>query len=177
MSTLKEIEERQNRMYKLIDQMYAEDDMTKMLQVVQLLENEARELEKVVTAFQEKADREYAKMNKKAPTIEVVLTPEQRQRVLKETGVTMTSVLIQDEVGARNAAMPNTPRAVIEAEALRQARAMKSNEAALKEAEAKIASCIEEIEAGGPLYVEAVAKMKQDPRVMAILDVRKKQTP
>jgi hypothetical protein len=173
MSTLKEIEERQQRMYRLIDQMYAEEDMNKMLQVVQQLEKEAYDLQDVALAFQAKMEKQHGKA--KVGRFEVVLTPEQRQIIMKETGIAMTTVWIDDQGGTRNQAMPVTNPQQILAEALIQAHAMKAEKPAIEAAKQKIASSIAEIEQGGPLYIEAVAKMKQDPRVAEILAVDKKK--
>jgi ribosomal protein L18E len=172
MSSLKEIEERQQRMYKLIDQMTSQEDMTLMLQVVQQLEKEANELQAAALSFQEKMEKMYGKSQTGA--FEVVLTAEQRQRVLKETGVDMASVWIEDLGGARNAAMPMTRRDEIEAEALRQARALKEEQPAREAAQREIEEAMAEIEAAGPLHAELLAQVKQDPRFRDALDVNKK---
>src|SRR5262245_1338455 len=111
MSTLKEIEERQKRMYQLIDQMVAEEDLTRMLQIVQRLESEAKLLEAAGLAFQAKMDKQFPKPRPSG--FEVVLTPEQRSRILKATGVNMDTVLVPDNSGALNKGMPQTHPDVI----------------------------------------------------------------
>jgi hypothetical protein len=167
MSTIKDIEQRRERMYQLIDQMNEEEDMTRMLQIVQLLEKEAEELQVAAVAFQAKMDKANPKST--VGRFEVVLTQEQRQVVMRETGVAMTSVWIDDQGGTRNTAMPETLPPVILEEALAQARATKARGPVMEANERKIAAAIAEIEEGGPLYHDAVAKMKQDPEVMKIL--------
>jgi hypothetical protein len=143
MSTLKEIEQRQQRMYKLIDKMNAQEDMTAMLEVVKELEIEAAGLETAVLDFQAKMEKQTAKTQKGA--FEVVLTPEQRQRILKETGVDMRTVWIQDQGGSRNAAMPATLPPVIEAEALKQARERKTGEPAKAAAKKAVDDALDEV--------------------------------
>jgi hypothetical protein len=172
MSTLKEIEQRQERMYKLIDKMNAQEDMTAMLEVVKELEEEARGLENAVLGFQAKMEKETPKTRKGA--FEVVLTPEQRQRILKETGVDMRTVWIQDQAGVRNAAMPLTQPEIIEAEALKQAREQKALEPAKQAAKRQVDEALAEIEALSPTHAELVARVKADPRFQDAIDVNKK---
>jgi hypothetical protein len=173
MSTLKEIEKRQEKMYKLIDEMYAEEDMTKMLMIVQQLEKEAGELQEVCFAFQEKMDKMYPK--KTVPRFEVVLTKEQREIIFKETKIKMETVTIEDMGGSRNAAMPITHPSQILKEALRQAREMAAVQPIKEAAQKKIAAALADVEAGGPLYAEAVAKFKADPVNQKILSWDKKK--
>jgi len=161
MSSLKEIEERQKRMYKLIDQMTAEEDLNRMLQTVQLLEQEAKELEAAAMAFQDKMTKQYPKPPKGA--FEVVLTGDQRQRILKATGVAMTTVLVDDKSGSMNSAMPSTQPAVIEAIALRQANEKKVREEAEIAARAALERQLRELEEVNELVAEQVAIKKRDP--------------
>jgi hypothetical protein len=172
MSSLKEINDRQQRMFKLIDQMTAEEDMTKMLQIVQQLEQEAKELETTALAFQAKMEKQYGKPRR--PMFEVVLTPEQRQRILKETGVNMTTVWIEDAGGGLNAAMPTTEPGHIEAEALRQARMMKATEPAKAQARKQIADALAEIEAAGPLHADVANQVRNAPWFKDITNFDKK---
>jgi|SoiMethySBSTD1v2_1073268.scaffolds.fasta_scaffold226412_4 hypothetical protein len=172
MSTLKEIEQRQQRMYKLIDEMNAQEDMTAMLEVVKKLEVEAQGLETALTDFEAKMEKQTPKIQRGA--FEVVLTPEQRQRILKETGVDMRTVWIKDQGGARNAAMPATLPPVIEAEALKQAREQKALEPARQAAKRQVDQALDEISNQSPMHAEAVAKVKADPRFQKAIDVNKK---
>ncbi len=172
MSTLKEIEQRQERMYKLIDQMNAQEDMNAMLQIVQQLEQEAKELESAALAFQAKMEKQYGKSRR--GSIEVVLTPEQRQKVKRETGIDMTSVIIDDQSGVLNTAMPITLPPAIEAEALRQAHAMKAEKPAKEAAKKQVEEALAEIEALSPMHAELVAKVKADPRFQDAINVDKK---
>jgi hypothetical protein len=173
MSSLKEIEERQMRMYQLIDKMVAEEDLTTMLQIVQQLEQEAKELEAAAVAFQDKMNKTYPPKPKGA--FEVVLTPDQRQRVLKATGVNMGSVFIQDITGAINVTMPTTAPEVIEEEAMKQARARKIEEEAWARGDAQVADSLAAIEVQSELHAAEVAKLKQDPRFRAALGLDRKK--
>jgi hypothetical protein len=162
MSSLKEIEERQQRMYQLIDRMVAEEDMNAMLQLVQALENEARELEAAGKAFQAKMDKQYGKPA--AGGFDVVLTPEQRARVLKETGVTMDVVHVPDVSGSMNAAMPYTAPPQIEAIALQQALEQKTEREAREASRNRVEQMLRELESQNELVAAQVANLRQDPQ-------------
>lgn len=162
MSSLKEIEERQQRMYRLIDQMVVEEDMTKMLQIVQVLEQEAKDLQAAGEAFQAKMDKQYGKPRR--PGFEVVLTPEQRARIMKATGVAMTTVFIQDQSGALNASMPQTDPDRIERIAMQQAGEKKLFEEAAVKARNEVERLLRELEAQGPLVAEQVQLLRNDPK-------------
>ncbi len=161
MSSLKEIEERQQQLYRLIDQMNAEEDMTRMLQTVQLIEQGAKELEAAALAFQSKMDQQFGKRPQGA--FEVVLTPDQRARILKATGVAMTSVLVDDTTGVANAAMPTSRPEQIEAIALRQAQQRKLEEEAEIAARAQVERTLRELEMQNLLVADQVARLREDP--------------
>lgn len=158
MSSLKDIEERRDRMFKLVDAMHAQEDMTAMLQIVAQLEQEAKDLDKSIRTFQEKMEKEWGKMRR--PAFEVVLTPEQRQRITRETGIQMQTVWIDDVGGGLNAAMPTTHPEQVEAEALRQARALKAAEPAKAAARKQIADGLAAIEAAGPLQADVANQVR-----------------
>ncbi len=171
MSSIKEIEERRKRLLALGAQIQREEDMTRMLQLVQQMEQEAKELEDVAEVFQ-------AKMSAQAKTpkggFEVVLTPEQRTRVMKETGVSMTTVFIEDPSGNMNRSMPSARPAEIEAEALRQAKLRQVQGKARDEARLAVERQLHELEIQHEPNAEAVAKLRQDPKFKALLDFGKK---
>jgi DNA polymerase III alpha subunit len=162
MSSLKEIEERQQRMYQLIDKMVAEEDMTIMLQTVQLIEAEARALEAAAMAFQAKMTKESGKPA--TGGFEVVLTPEQRARILKATGVNMETVFVEDLTGSLNVTMPQTHPAQIEAIALKQAWTKAYDKMAADAGRAQVERQLMELEAQNELVAAEVAKLRQDPR-------------
>src|SRR5215831_653827 len=105
MPTIKDIEERQKQLMALHDELQREEDMTRYLQIVQRMENAARELEAMAVAL----DSELTRRQKRSKgQIEVVLTPEQRAKVQRETGVSLNTVLIDDPGGHMNALMPRS---------------------------------------------------------------------
>ena len=172
MASIKEIEERQKRLLELGDRIRKEEDLNKMLEMCQQAEQQAKELEEVAVAF----DQQMRKQTKAPPKggVEVVLTPDQRARILKETGVSMMTVVIDDPAGHFNKAMPDTLPPVIEAEALRQARELATRGQAQEAARVAAERQLTELEGYHELNAEQVAKLRQDPRFLAALGLDKK---
>ncbi|MDX9720760.1 MAG: hypothetical protein RBU37_08425 [Myxococcota bacterium] len=95
--------------------------------------------------------------------IEVVLTPEQRQRVFDETGIEMGSVLLDDPTGERGHYMPSTEPQIIEAQAIKQALGFKQMvEAEEASRQALEAACADLEENGTPEQKAAMEKIKAD---------------
>ena len=171
MSSIKEIEERRARLIALGEKIGREEDMNKMLELAQQMEREAKELEGVAEVFD-------ARMRTQSKTpkggFEVVLTPDQRARIMKETGVSMMTVFIEDPGGSLNKTMPMARPAEIEAEAMRQAKARQSDSKARDEAKLAAERQLHELESQHELNAEAVAKLRQDPKFKAIMNFDKK---
>jgi hypothetical protein len=172
MSSIKEIEERRARLLALGQRIGREEDLNKMLELAQQMEIEAKELEGVAELFEAKM-RQQAREPKGG--FEVVLTPEQRARVAKETGVQMMTVFIADPGGQLNQTMPLKRPADIEAEALKQAKASQAESKARDEARAAAERQLHEVETMHELNADAIARMKQDPKVKEILNFDRKK--
>jgi hypothetical protein len=94
----------------------------------------------------------------------VVLTPGQRERVKKLTGVEMTSVVIADEAGVLSRAMPNTSPQDIERLAINEARKLSALRNADGQMRAAVESAITEIEQQGMGEVlQELERLKADP--------------
>jgi hypothetical protein len=104
-----------------------------------------------------------------------VLTPDQRQRILAATGVTMESIFIDDASGMLNAAMVTTQKEAIEAVAMREAMERKAQEPAKQAARRQVNDALAALEAQGGAMAEQVAKLKQDPKFLATIDFDKKK--
>jgi hypothetical protein len=139
-----------------------EKDVDTIQRITAELEQEGRALERLALDFQK---QELAKAGPPPKgKLEVVLTPDQRERVKKLTGVDMKSVIVADEAGVLSKAMPYTSKRDIEQLAINEAR----KQAVLKDADAKMRTALEdairEIEASG--YGEVLAeldRLKADP--------------
>src|SRR5215471_1822688 len=167
MPTIKDIEERQKQLMAMFEELQREEDMTRYLQIVQRMEMAAKELEAMAIAL----ESELAKRQKRVQgQIEVVLTHEQRSKVLRDTGVSMTTVLIDDPAGNLSASMPAARPADIEKEALRQATRIKLEREARDKARRDMEKQLAELEQQGPLMADTVSRLRQDPKVKAILE-------
>jgi hypothetical protein len=171
MPSLKDIEERQERLQAKAMSLINETDGQRIMELAEEMRREALELEDVALAF----EAEMAAGSRQARgAFEVVLTPAQRQRVKTETGVTMESVLIDDPSGALNAAMVETRPELIEIEALRQARERAQTEPAKAAARELAENLLADIEAQGEAFAEQVRELRQDPKFQQIMDFDKK---
>ena len=116
----------------------SEKDVDKIQRITGELEQEGRELEALALAFEK---QELAKAGPPpAGKLEVVLTPDQRARVKKLTGVDMASVVIPDEAGVLSKAMPHTQPRDIEALAINQAR----KQASMHDADGKMRAALDD---------------------------------
>ena len=157
-----ELLQKQRAMSDKAQSLAAEKDVEKIQRITAELEQEGRELEELARAFER---QELAKAGPPPKgKLEVVLTPDQRQRVKKLTGVDMPSVVIADEAGVLSKAMPYTKPRDIEQLAISEALKQASMRDADGKMRAALDDAIREIELSG--YGEVLAeleKLKADP--------------
>jgi hypothetical protein len=159
---MEELLQKQRTMGDKAARLVNEKDVDTIQRITAELEEEGRALEELARAFEK---QELAKAGPPPKgKLEVVLTPDQRERVKKLTGVDMKSVIVADEAGVLSKAMPHTSKRDIEQLAINVARKL----AVHKDADAKMRTALEEaireIEAGG--YGEVLAeldRLKADP--------------
>ncbi len=103
-----------------------DDEQRKLL--MDEIQKSAAKLESMCADLQEEADKMRPPQSDKLhleAVVEVVLTREQRQRVLEKTGIDVPSVRIPDPTGELTKNMPQMNPAFIEESALSQANAFK----------------------------------------------------
>jgi hypothetical protein len=170
---MEELLQKQRAMSDKAQSLAAEKDVEKIQRITAELEQEGRELEELALAFER---QELAKAGPPPKgKLEVVLTPDQRQRVQKLTGVDMTSVVIADEAGVLSKAMPYTKPRDIEQLAINEALKQASMKNADSKMRAALDDAIREIEMSG--YGEVLAeleKLKADPNWLGGLLHKKK---
>ncbi len=139
-----------------------ERDVDKIQRITAELEEEGRALETLALAFEK---QELAKAGPPPRgKLEVVLTPPQRERVKKLTGVDMHSVVVADEAGVLAKAMPHTSPIDIEKLAIAEARKQASLKNADGQMRAAVESAIAEIEQTGYGEVlQELERLKADP--------------
>lgn len=153
---------RQRAMGEKAQSLVNEKDVEKIQALTAELEQEGRELEKLAKEF------ERQELAKAGPPprgkLEVVLTPAQRERVKKQTGVELASVVVPDEMGVLAKAMPNTTPREIEQLAMAEARRLASMTDADGKMRAAVAQAIADIEAQGLGETrDMLEKLKADP--------------
>lgn len=168
-----ELLQKQRAMSDKAQSLAAEKDVDKIQRITAELEQEGRELEELARAFER---QELAKAGPPPKgKLEVVLTPDQRARVHKLTGVDMQSVVIADEAGVLSKAMPYTKPRDIEQLAINEALKQASMKDADSKMRAALDDAIREIEMSG--YGEVLAeleKLKADPNWLGGLLHKKK---
>ena len=169
-----ELLQKQRAMSDKAQALINERDVDKIQRITAELEEEGRALETLARAFEK---QELAKAGPPPRgKLEVVLTPAQRERVKKQTGVDMASVIVADEGGVLSKAMPYTSPQDIERLALAEARKL----ASLKNADGQMRAAVEqalfEIEQTGYGEVlQELERLKADPNWLGgILHAKKK---
>jgi hypothetical protein len=170
MPSLKDVDERRKKLLAMMEQLQKEEDMTRFLQTCQAMEALGAELAAMVLAVE-------AEMMQKVVAargaVEVTLTPEQRARISKATGVNMTTVVIADPGGEVNRGMPLAKPDDIEREAMKQATAKKAEAEAREKARMELEQSLHEMEIQNQLMAEKVARIRQQPEIAAILNPKK----
>jgi hypothetical protein len=156
---MKPLVEKANSMVKMAADSANEMDPDKALANAQKLMAMGKELEKMADDMRAQA----GKLRGMA-RVEVVLTPDQRKRIFNKTGVSMETIIIDDQAGAMNLGMPTTRPEEIELLALQEAERRKHAAEADKVVRAELDRAIDDIEAQGNAELsEQLAKLKADP--------------
>jgi hypothetical protein len=160
--TMDDLMRKQREMVKKAESLITEKDVDKIQALTAELEVDGRELDQLARDFEK---QELAKAGPPPKgSLEVMLTPGQRERVLALTGVELTSVVIADEMGVLSKAMPTTDPRDIELLAIQEARRRK----AMRDADGKMRKdvdrAIADIEEQGTAETrELLNTLKADP--------------
>ncbi|MDB4967042.1 MAG: hypothetical protein JWN44_2731 [Myxococcales bacterium] len=172
--TMDELLRKQREMSDKAQSMASEKDVDRIQAITAELEQEGRDLEKLAKDF------ERQELAKAGPPprgkLEVVLTPGQRERVKKMTGVELTSVVVGDEMGVLSKAMPSTDPRDIELIAINEARKLAAHKDADVKMRAALADAVDEIEKTGfGEVVQMLDQLKADPNWMGGLFQKNKK--
>ena len=170
MPSLKDVDERKKKLLAMMEQLQKEEDMTRFLQTCQAMEAVGAELASMVLALEAEMKQ---KVTAARGAVEVTLTPEQRARISKATGVNMTTVLIADPGGDVSRGMPLARPEDIEREAMKQAMARKGDAEAREKARVELEQSLHEMEMQNQLMAEKVARIRQQPEIQEILNPKR----
>ncbi len=159
---MNDLTSRQRAMVQKAESLLTEKDVDKIQSITGELEREGRELADLASDFER---QELAKAGPPPRgALEVMLTPDQRQRVRTLTGVDMASVVVADEMGVLSKAMPTTDPRDIELLAIQEARRRQATSTADGKMRADVDRAISDIEAQGTAETrDLLAKLKADP--------------
>jgi hypothetical protein len=156
----------------MVDQLEKAEDYEQMEQMLGLIQAQAAQLEGVAAEYGADMQAQAAAYDATGVSVrgktEVLLTPEQRERVKEQTGVDMPSVILSDPVGAVAISMPETAPAIIEAEAIKVAEEFNRMVAAQAAAWEAIQEALEALEdVDNPDLQALIEKAKADPNFLA----------
>jgi len=164
---------KQEAMLKLMMQLPQERDTEKITAISQQLERDAKELEQLARDFEK---QELAKAGPPPRgSLEVVLTPAQRKRVLDATGYKMETLTVRDESGVLSQSMPFTDPRRIELMAIAEARRLKMLGEGDAQMQQQVKDLIADIEAQGTgATKDMLDDLKRDPNWLGGLLQKKK---
>lgn len=170
--SMDELMKKQREMVAKAERLSNEKDIDAIQGLTKELERDGQELETLAKAFEK---QELAKAGPPPRgSLEVMLTADQRERVFKLTGVEVTSVIVNDEMGVLSKAMPSTDPRDIELLAIAQARRRKAD----RDADGKMRSAVDQAltdieEQGTPEAREELARLRADPNWLGGLAQKK----
>lgn len=159
---------KKDEMLKMADRLVAEQDVEKQQLLAEQMAAMGRELEQMG------AELSRAAKETQRAVVEVVLTPEQRKRIEKKHGVVLESVLLPDDAGAMNQAMPTQTPDMIEMFAMQEAERRKhaaEAERRVKEEYERSLAALESVD--NAEMQEQLQRLKNDPKFAGNL-LRKK---
>ena len=160
--SMDELMQKQREMVAKAERLANEKDIDAIQGLTKELERDGQELEVLAKAFEK---QELAKAGPPPRgSLEVMLTADQRQRVLALTGVELQSVIVNDEMGVLSQAMPTTDPRDIELLAIAQARRSKVD----RDADGKMRTAVDRAladleEQGTPEVREELERLRADP--------------
>jgi hypothetical protein len=162
-ATMDALLKKRDELLKLASQLLAEEDVEKQKAISDQMAAMGREMEAMGEAM-----RVQARATKGAQgSIEIVLTPDQRKRVEQKHGVVLESVIIADEAGAMNQAMPMLRPEEIEIFAMKEAERRKAGAEAEKQMKAELEHSIAVLEGQDNAELqEQLDRLKQDPKFL-----------
>jgi hypothetical protein len=154
-----EMKEKQQRILKLMEEAARATDTEKVTEIVGRIQIEANALEALGKRL---AAQTQALGNR---PIKVALTPDQRKRVQKLTGVDVDVIELSDHDGWQTRTMPWRDPRIIEYFAIEEAKRRKHGAEADRMVRRELTNAIEAIEAqGNPELQEQLDALKADPK-------------
>jgi len=158
--TADQLMQKATQIQKLMAVAAQESDPERAKALSEQLAAEGRALEELG----EKYRQQETKRRGSAGRLEVVLTADQRKRILQKTGIAMETVVIEDEAGALNQTMPQQRPEHIEKLATEEAERRKTAAEAEKVVRARLDEAMADIEAQGNAELsEQLQRLKDDP--------------
>jgi hypothetical protein len=167
--TMEELKAKAEALVKRMALIVNEADPDKFIALAKEIEAEAKAFEALGNAYVS------ANSPKPPPMTTVVLTPDQRKRILDQTGVAMETIELPDDGAITSKLMPETRKQQVEAWALEEAKRRKQADQANAKAMEQINSAIADLEAvGNPDLMALLEENKKNPKFLGGLLYKKK---
>ncbi len=167
--TMEELKQKANDLVKRVNQIANETDPEKFIAMAKQIEAEAKAFEALGAAYVG------AHTPKPQPMTTVVLTPDQRKRILDETGIAMETIELPDDGAITSKLMPETRKQQVTIWALEEARRRKAANQSNAKAMEAITAAIADLEAvGNPDLMALLEANKQNPNFLGGLLYTKK---
>ncbi len=165
-TTVEDILQKQQYLINLAQKIEEEEDVDVKIQIAKIMAEEAAQLEKDALKFEADFLAEHPPPPKQG--FEVVLTPDQTERIYMETSIELKTLWIDDPVGTTNEAMLFTHKDHIEILAMEYARKLALEKAAHEEAVRFANECIDAIENGEVTQemLDLIEELKKDPKFL-----------
>jgi len=160
MADLAEIERKQREIGELARRMVGIKDVDELQKMGKEIAAKAKDLEKSALALVAASTPNEGRHV--GGEVRVVLTKDQRQRIVEQTGVGMDTLVIDEDAAGWMRRMPGTEKRVIELKALQQAG--KSIVAEAKDKRVKtLIKTLEDVPDKSPELIEVIEQLKTDP--------------
>jgi hypothetical protein len=169
--TIDELKAKAAALVKRVESISSEADPEKFQAIAKDIEAEARAFEQLGNRYvQEQRSR-----SAQTPIATIVLTADQRKKILAETGVAMETLELPDDGLITSLTMPTSTRERITKLALEEANRRKTKGDAEKKALEQINAAVADLEAvGNPDLMALLEKNKENPNFLGGLLYKKK---
>ncbi len=164
---LEDLIAKQQQLVAMAEQIQHEKDANKIVEMAPAIQKAGEELQELAREFEAQQNKKWGVT--KAGHTEIALTREQRERVKRETGLSMETLLVKDDSGAFAKGMPGTTPQAIDVFIMDYARKLKLETEAHEKARIDLENQLRYLEGLSPQHAEQVAKVRADPAFANVL--------
>jgi hypothetical protein len=162
MPDLNDLQRKAAELVKMMERVANEADPDKFQAIAREIEAEAKKFEQLAAAYMQEARKQVR------PMTTVVLTPDQRKRILAQTGIKMETIDLPDDQARMSKVMPDTRTELIEHLAMEEAKRRAQAAQAAAKAMVEINQAVAHIDSLGIAALnEQLEEKRHDPKFLA----------